>query len=266
MPLAKDAKDACCDAPKDASCCGTATGAACCGTKACSTPCSTATGGCCDLTKLKLKIAYFNLADRAEIIRWMLTYAKAPFEDLRIKSAEWNAVKKNYPTERLPVLEFVDPKTNKTVNMTQSATIVRAVAGFTGLAGRTPKDAMVADEAFECIRDVLEALYNCQMEKDAERKAALDKKFKIELMPVMCAYIEKKLKENNNKCLNGNSYTYGDFAVACFCDIKKTICTAEEILTFEKEYPSMVKLWKTIAETAEIKEYLAKRPAPEKCC
>jgi len=101
------------------------------------------------------------------------------------------------------------------------------------------------------------------MEKDATIKAALDKKIKTELMPVMCAYIEKKLKENNAKCLNGNSFTYGDFAVACFCDCKKAYCTAEEMTTFEKEYPSMVKLWKSIAETAEIKEYLAKRPCPE---
>lgn len=249
---------------KEDACCGTAKGAACCGPKACTTPCSTATGGCCDLANMKLKLVYFNVPARAEIIRWMLAYAKAPFEDCRVKFAEWNSIKKNYPTECLPVLEYVEPKTGKPVTMVQSSTIVRAVAGFTGLAGRTPKDAIVADEAFECVRDVLEAYYKAHMEKDAERKAALEKKVKTELGPVMCAFLEKKIRENNGKCLSGNSFTYGDFAIATFCDCKKAYCTAEELTNFEKEYPCMTKVWKTIAENNEVKEYLAKRPAPEK--
>jgi len=260
--------DSGCDMAKDttSSCCGTATGAACCGTKACTSPCSTATGGCCDLTKMKLKVVYFNQPARAEIIRWMLSYAKAPFEDMRVKGAEWNAIKKNYPTENLPVLEFVDPKTGKAIKLAQTGTIVRAVAGFTGLAGRTPKDAITADEAFECIRDVMESFYNSHKEKDAERKAVLEKKVKTELMPVMMAYLEKKIKENNGKCLSGNSFTYGDFAIATFVDCKRAYCTAEEMKTFEKEYPCLTTCWKTIAETNEVKEYLAKRPEAEKEC
>lgn len=258
-----------CDvASKDitSSCCGTASGAACCGTKACTTPCSTATGGCCDLNNMKLKLVYFNLPARAELIRWMLSYAKAPFEDKRVNNTEWTSIKKNYPTEQLPVLEFCDPKTGKVTNMVQTATIVRAVAGFTGLAGRTAKDAIAADEVFECIRDVLEAFSRCFAEKDSERKAEMEKKIKAELMPVLCRFVEKKIKENNGKFVSGNSWTYGDFAVATFCDMVKAKCTAEEWTNFEKDYPCMITLWKSIAENKEVKEYLAKRPAPEKSC
>jgi len=249
---------------KASACCGTATGAACCGSNACSSPCSTSAGGCCDLAKMHLKVVYFAGTGRAEIIRWMLAYAKAPFEDVRLKQNEWPSVKKNYPTEQLPILEYTDPKTNKVTHMVQSATIIRAVAGFTGLAGRTAHDAIEADQAFECIRDVMEACYHALMEKDSERKETLQKKLKDDVMPRMLCHLESKVKENGGKYLTGSSLTYGDFAIATFVDFKKTNCTSDEFTTFEKTYPCLANLAKTIENNHEVKAYLAKRPAPEK--
>jgi len=248
---------------KTAACCGTASGAACCGPKACSSPCSTSTGGCCDLANMKLKLVYFNTTGRAELIRWMLAHAKAPFEDSRI-ATEWAQIKKNYPTEQLPILEYVDPKTNKPVHMVQSSTIVRAVAGFTGLAGTTPTAAIEADQAYECLRDVLEAFYSALSESHAERKEELLKKVKADIMPRMLGYLEKKIKDNNGKHVTGSAYTYGDFAVATFVDWFFEHSTAEEKATFEKTYPTLSTLAKVIREMPEIKTYLAKRPVSEK--
>jgi glutathione S-transferase len=245
-------------------CCGTVTGAACCGPKACSSPCSTSTGGCCDLANMKLKLVYFNTTGRAELIRWMLAHAKAPFEDVRVAN-EWAQIKKNYPTEQLPILEYVDPKTNKPVHMVQSSTIVRAVAGFTGLVGHTANCVIEADQAYECLRDVLEAFYSAMSESNAERKEELLKKVKTDIMPRMLGYLEKKIKDNNGKFLTGNAYTYGDYAIATFVDWFNEHSTAEEKTTFEKTYPTLSTLAKTIRETPEIKAYLAKRPASEKC-
>jgi len=244
-------------------CCGAATGAACCGSKACTAPCSTATGGCCDLNKMKLKVIYFNAPARAELVRWMLAYAKAPFEDVRIKKAEWDNVKKNYPTEQLPILEYVDPKTGKQTHIVQSATIVRTVAGFTGLAGRSPHDAIEADQAFECVRDIMEIFFQACFEKDATRKEVLVKKFTEEVLPRMFHHLEKKVKENGGKCLSGANYTYGDFAIARFFDCIRSHCSAECMTKLEKTYVHLATLAKTIESNAEVKAYLTKRPEPE---
>jgi len=245
-------------------CCGVASGAACCGTKPCTLPCSTSTGGCCDLGNMKLKVVYFNVAGRAELVRWMLAYAKAPFEDFRVKKDNWAALKKNYPTEQLPILEYVDPKTHKTCHMVQSSSIVRAVAGFTGLAGKTPTDAIEADQAYECLRDIYEQFMLARFEKDATRKEELTKKLKTDVMPRMLGYLEKKLLENHGKFLSGNSYTYGDFAIAVFVDGHHEQANPADVETFDKTYPTLVHLAKVIRETAEIKAYLTKRPESEK--
>jgi len=245
-------------------CCGSATGAACCGVKACSTPCSTAAGGCCDLSKMHLKFHYFNVAGRGELIRMMFAFAKAPFEDKRVSFADWPAMKSKFPTHQLPVLEYTDPKTGKETQILQSAAIIRAVAGFTGLAGKTPLESIEADQAFECLRDVAELAMEAYSEKDPARKEVLLKKVKTEVAPCIFGYLEKKIKENGGKHLTGDSFTYVDIAVATYWDTKKQLVPAEEMSTFENEYPCLTKLAKSVTDNHEIKEYLAKRPAPEK--
>jgi len=216
------------------------------------------------LGNMKLKLAYFNLAGRAELPRWMLHHAKAPFEDYRIPMSEWATLKKNYPTEQLPILDYVDPKTKKTSHIVQSSSIVRAVAGFTGLAGHTPSDAIEADQAYECLRDIYELFCQTLTEKDAKIKEEKTKKLKTDVMPRMLGFLEKKLLENHGKCLSGKSFTYGDFAVAVFVDGHHSRANPEDVQSFDKTYPTLVHLANTIKETPEIKAYLAKRPVPEK--
>jgi len=194
----------------------------------------------------------------------MLAYAKAPFDDHRIKKADWTTVKKNYPTEQLPILEYVDPKLKKTNHIVQSSAIVRTVAGFTGLAGKTPVDSIEADQTFECLRDIVELFYQAHFEKDATRKEELTKRLKTDVMPRMLGYLEKKVSENHGKCLSGTSYTYGDLALAVFCDFYGEHATPEDKEKTEKAYPALATLAKTIKEIPEIKAYLSKRPEPEK--
>jgi len=244
------------------SCCGNATGAACCGTKPCTTPCSNTTGGCCDLTKMKLKVVYFNAPARAELVRWMLHFRAAPFEDVRVKHEDWPAMKEKYPTKQLPALEYTNPKTGKQCVVVQGSAIVRTVAGITNLAGQTPQDAIEADQVYECLRDVRELTYQIYTEKDETRKEQLKNKLKTEVLPAMMSFIEKKVTENNGKFVTGNDYTYADIAVAVLFDGLRTR-VPEEVAQFEKTYSHLAQLAKKITETESIKKYLAARPAPE---
>jgi len=255
---------ACCKvdpSAQNASCCGTATGAACCGTKPCTTPCSNTTGGCCDLSKMKLKVVYFNVPARAELIRWMLHFRAAPFEDVRVKNEEWPAMKEKYPTKQLPVLEYTNPKTGKQCVVVQGPAIIRTVAGITNLAGQTPQDAIEADQIYECLRDVRDLSTLIHNEKEETRKEQLKNKLKTEVLPAMLCFIEKKVTENNGKC-TGTDYTYADIAVAVLFDGLRTRAP-EEVAQIEKTYPHLAQLAKKITETESIKKYLAARPAPE---
>lgn len=49
------------------------------------------------------KITYFPVRGLAEMSRLILTYAKVPFEDVRVTHEEWAKIKSNYPFGQLPV-------------------------------------------------------------------------------------------------------------------------------------------------------------------
>jgi glutathione S-transferase len=244
------------------SCCGVTSGAACCGTKPCTTPCSNTTGGCCDLAKMKLKVVYFNAPARAELIRWMLHFRAAPFEDVRVKHEDWPAMKEKYPTKQLPVLEYTNPKTGKQCVVVQGPAIIRTIAGITKLDGKTPEDAIVADQVYECLRDVRELGYQMYSEKDETRKEELKNKLKTVVMPSMLCFIEKKIAENNGKFVTGTDYTYADIACAVLFDTLRSRAP-EDLPQYEKNFPHLFQLAKKITETESIKKYLAARPAPE---
>jgi len=252
---------------KNESCCGSATGnirTEICGPKPCSNPCSFKNDGCCDLTKLNLKLTYFNMPARAELVRWMLNFRGAQFEDCRVKQAEWATIKEQYPTKQLPVLEYTDAKSGKKCTVVQAAAIIRTVAGLTNLAGKTPIDAIEADQAYECIRDIRDLSFQVAAEKDETRKEQLKNKLKNETAPCMLSYLEKKVAANHGKFITGTDYTYADIAVAVLFDTLRARFP-EDLATYEKTFPTLAQLAKKIAETEEIKKYLSKRPAPEQC-
>ncbi|GMF34169.1 unnamed protein product [Phytophthora lilii] len=53
----------------------------------------------------QLKLIYFHLPVRAELSRLVLTYAKIPFDDVRLTFPEWGQLKPNTPLGEMPLLE-----------------------------------------------------------------------------------------------------------------------------------------------------------------
>jgi glutathione S-transferase len=55
----------------------------------------------------KFKVYYFDIAGRAEMIRMLLKYVKAPFEDIRIKMDDWPKEKTSgkFELQQVPMLE-----------------------------------------------------------------------------------------------------------------------------------------------------------------
>ena len=71
--------------------------------------------------------------------------------------------------KQVPVLEYVD-KDGKNKILIQSNTIARTCARWFGLAGKSTEEMEQADEAHECLRDILDSSIKIFWESCPERK------------------------------------------------------------------------------------------------
>jgi len=204
---------------------------------------------------------YFNARGRGEIIRYMFVFAKMPYNDHRMTQDEWAQFKPKAPLGQVPLLEC--NKEGKSQFLCQSGAIIRHVAFATGLIGKNPYETARADEAFESLKEVLEAGGKVMFEKDPARKEELMQQLKTEVAPRIFGFLEKRLVDNGGKNLaGGEGYTYADLFVAQFLDsmAKRPMM---DMAMMAKNFPNVVALAKNINESPEIAAYLAKRPESE---
>jgi len=242
----------------------------------CKTTCPT--GADCD-KDAKIRLHYFNARGRAELVRYILAFAKRDFEDVRYTKEEW-ATKKagmtkegckctagcdkpccccQFPTGQLPVLEI--QKGGKSYYLTQSVTIARSLANKSCLAGENEIERTRCDEVIDCLDDLIKLAVMTFFEQDPERKEKIKNRLRDEEYPRLLGYLERKLKCNGGKHIVGNKWTWADFAIANFIDgmVKRG---ADEAKVLEK-LPGLSGLAKSVNEIPEIAAWIAKRPATE---
>merc|ERR1712088_1071925 len=81
-----------------------------------------------------VKLTYFDLEGRGELIRLLLHAGNIDFEDFRFGFGEWAKHKPNTPFGSVPVLTWDEEE------MAQTMAIVRFVARKVGMAGKTDKE------------------------------------------------------------------------------------------------------------------------------
>jgi len=211
------------------------------------------------------KLYYFEGRGRAEAIRWLLQYAKIPFEDIRLSKEDWGKKKGEgfSPTSQMPLLECTDKKSGKTYKVVQSLAILRMVAAMGKLAGKTPCEQVMCDEVSETMADMANAMAAIHFTEDAAKKEELISKMKTETGPRIMGYFEKKLTDNGGKFLVGDSYTYADILVACGIDTLKINKPKEEFEAVAKQFPKLFEMAAAVAETPQIKEWITKRPTTQ---
>src|SRR5919108_97647 len=97
----------------------------------------------------RLKLTYFDFdGGRGEPARLALAVAGIPFDDDRVASPEWPALKPSMPFQALPVLE-VDG-----IVVTQSNTINRYVGKLAGLYPADPLEAAFCDEVMDAVEEI----------------------------------------------------------------------------------------------------------------
>jgi len=114
----------------------------------------------------KLKLVYFDIdGARGEAARLAMAIGGVPFEDDRVKFADWESRKPDTPFGALPVLE-VDGQT-----VAQSNGINRYVGKLAGLYPSDAWQAALCDEAMDSVEEIATRLWATMSLPAAEKKA-----------------------------------------------------------------------------------------------
>ena len=158
-----------------------------------------------------MKVVYFDLFARAEPIRMMLSYAKVPFEDVRINGEQLKTMKEEGQLEygQVPYLELDDG-----TKLFQSIAIFNYVASTYGFHPQNPLDvhrgesiheAIIVDFAFKVIPSF--AFSPPSPERDAKMVEVAEK------YQVAAGHLARVLSQREDKFICGNKLTAHDFTV-----------------------------------------------------
>merc|ERR1711936_915733 len=135
-----------------------------------------------------VKLSYFDLEGRGELVRLLLHAGNIDFEDFRFGFADWPKHKPNTPFGSVPVL-FWDGE-----EMAQTMAIVRFVARKVGMAGKTDMEFFKADRVTKA-KEMME-----------------------EFLPEWLAPLETILKKRGGEWYSGSGPTYADLAMMVALD------------------------------------------------
>jgi glutathione S-transferase len=136
----------------------------------------------------KPKLIYFDVpASRGEECRLALHLSNVDFEDVRIKGADWPALKPNTPFNALPVFEL-----DGHPPLAQSNAILVYIGRRWGLHPKDDFEAARHEALMHYAEDLRHVIAPSQRMKDAERKAAREH-IAANQLPVWLANVDKQL-------------------------------------------------------------------------
>jgi len=155
-----------------------------------------------------LKLTYFDFpGGRGEPARLALFLGGIDFEDQRIPSDQWPALKTQMPFHALPVLE-VDGKT-----ISQCNTINRYVGRLTDLYPTDPWQAALCDEVMDAIEDIGQQIFSTLFMTDEDEKKRLREALENGPIPVYLNRLQAYLSEHGGEYFADNRLTVADLKV-----------------------------------------------------
>jgi glutathione S-transferase len=201
-----------------------------------------------------LKLYYFNLRARAEIIRLIFAAAGRTWNDIRIAFTQWPEYKPKMLLGQCPVLELPDG-----TQIPQSLSIARYVARETGLAGKDDLESAKIDAVVDTQRDMNDVFHTKVLfEKDENKKVQELEKF---LANDLFKYVEqlmilKKAYSTDTKYFVGNKLSWADLFV--YQSIDRVIRAAPQMANqLDVHFKDT---FETVNNNQNIKKYFDERP------
>ncbi|MGH1469811.1 MAG: glutathione S-transferase family protein [Cellvibrionaceae bacterium] len=170
-----------------------------------------------------IKLTYFNIRGRAEIIRLILEETETPYIDEFVELEQWAALKPTLPLQQLPVYTYMDEEGHNL--LFQSHAIYRHLARKHNLYGKNETEHTRCDIVEETCKDIRTALFGLFWNPEFD---ALRKQFESEQLPVFIQQLERLLQRNSESdlCFVGNQLTYVDFIVWALLDCIRPLSPA----------------------------------------
>ena len=160
------------------------------------------------------KLTYFPVEARGELIRFIFAQAEQDYEDIRVSSKDWAAIKPTTPFGQMPILD-VDGEI-----LTGSGPIARYLSEKLGLAGsnaiENTKIAGIKDVQDEVTLKLIKAFF--AKDKEAAKKEVVE-----DFIPKYLGLMEKTIKGNPvcQDWLFGSKLTYVDLHLYLIVDCMK---------------------------------------------
>ena len=195
------------------------------------------------------KLIYFNLRARGELARFVFAQAGVEYEDVRVQSEDWPALKPQTPFGVLPVLE-VDGK-----QIAGSVIIPRYLAEQFGLAGDNAFENAQIANIVDAVTDLNQEMLRGFYEKDEARKEELKKKFVDETLPSKLPFFEKRASTSASGWLHNNKLSWADFAF--YLSAGWILPVLPDVLD---PYPGLKRLYASVEALPNIAKWIKDRP------
>ncbi|KRT81980.1 Glutathione S-transferase [Oryctes borbonicus] len=196
---------------------------------------------------MSIKLTYFDLRGRAEVIRYLLKYGGIEFQDVRITIVPWGNLKSTVPFGQLPIYEEHGKVSNQTIAIT------RYLAKKIKLAGNNNWEDLELDALVDTTSDLLEKVVNFYHERDTERREQLKRMVLAETIPFYLSRFEA-IAEKNFGFLAFGRLTWADFFFTTTIDMLDAM-TGMNVL---KNYPHLQGVVSNVTDLAVIKEWREK--------
>ena len=159
-----------------------------------------------------VKLVYFDIQAKGEIIRLLLAAGNIDYEDKRVSFEEWPAMKPTTTFGQMPMLYWDGEE------LAQSMAMTRFVARKVGLAGKSDMEFVQADMIACHYEDIWTKLPKMKFAKTQEEREELAKDFLTEFLPKWLQPMENILEKRGNGWFAGSSATYADLIIMCALD------------------------------------------------
>lgn len=201
-----------------------------------------------------LKLTYFDFhGGRGEPARLALSIGRVPFEDNRIKIADWPRLKDKTPYGGLPILE-VDGEI-----LAQSNTINRYVAKLADLYPSDAWQAALCDETMDAVEDVVSAIaatvFLPEEEKKARREALAGGQ-----IPFYLSRLNHSLDIRGGSYFADGRLTIADLKVAMLLrQLRAGVLDHVPVDLPERIAPELVEHFERVMNNAAVAAYYAER-------
>jgi glutathione S-transferase len=198
----------------------------------------------------KPRLIYFDFAgSRGEECRLALHLGGFDFDDVRIQSAEWAALKPNTPYGALPILELPGKPA-----LAQSNPILVYVGGQCGLHPNDPYEAAQHEALMEYVEDLRHTVGPTLRISDEAQKRAAREELARNFLPNWAANVEKQL--GDHPFVGGSKLNVVDlklymivrwFASGTVDHVPSTVFDA---------FPKLNRVYRSVSEHAGVKAWL----------